>query len=70
MDLTRKEMEVLNCLCDGQSDEEIARTLYISVSTVKSHVHHLLEKFNLRDRTQLVVYAFKNKKINLKMDET
>jgi NarL family two-component system response regulator LiaR len=59
MVITYREKEILISLCNGYSDEEIAKDLSISVSTVKSHIHNLLLKLKLRDRTQLVIYAFK-----------
>lgn len=60
MSITKREQEVLNYICEGYSDDEIAQTLYISVSTVKLHVHHLLKKLKLRDRTQLAIFTLKN----------
>lgn len=50
-------MDVLRCLGRGMSNEEIAQELVITVWTVRSHVHNLLEKLNLSSRTQAALYA-------------
>lgn len=58
--LSAREAEVLRCIAAGMSTREIARTLYISVTTVKSHVARLLLKVEARDRVQLVVAAYRS----------
>lgn len=55
--LTRRELDVLGCLARGMSNEEIAQELVISVWTVRSHVHNLLDKLDLSSRTQAALYA-------------
>lgn len=55
--LTRREKEVLVELAGGKSNLEIARQLYISENTVKYHVHSLLDKLNLRDRSEAARFA-------------
>lgn len=55
--LTQREREVFSCLGDGLANNEIARQLGIEVSTVKSHVAHLLTKLRIRDRTQAALLA-------------
>ena len=57
--LTPREVEVLTLIAGGQSNLEIARTLFVSEATVKTHVNHLLAKTGMRDRAQLVGYAFR-----------
>lgn len=58
--LTDREFEVLRELANGMSNSEIARVLYVSDETVKSHVGRILNKLHLRDRTQAVVFYFEN----------
>jgi DNA-binding NarL/FixJ family response regulator len=57
-DLTERELEVFRLIARGFSNAEIGRELYISDTTVKTHITHILQKLKLRDRVQAVVLAY------------
>jgi DNA-binding CsgD family transcriptional regulator len=55
--MTGRELEVFRLIARGLSNAEIGRELYISDTTVKTHITHILMKLSLRDRVQAVVLA-------------
>ncbi len=57
-ELTTREQEVFRLIANGFSNTEIAEELYIGENTVKTHVTHILQKLDLRDRVQAVVLAY------------
>jgi DNA-binding NarL/FixJ family response regulator len=57
-ELTERELEVFRLIAGGLSNIEIGRELYISDTTVKTHITHILQKLDLRDRVQAVVLAY------------
>ena len=58
--LTNRETELLVNVAKGLSNKEIAKTMFLSDGTVRNNISALLLKLNLKDRTQLAVYAVKN----------
>lgn len=56
-ELTPREQEILKLIATGASNREIAQTLQISEKTVKNHVSSILHRLNLRDRTQVAIFA-------------
>lgn len=59
-DLNHKEYEIIKYIADGLSNKEIGERLFLSEGTIKNNVSTILSKLKLRDRTQIVVFAFKN----------
>lgn len=59
-DITDRETEIIKLICDGLSNKEIGNSLYISEGTVRNSISSILEKLNLRDRTQIAIFYYKN----------
>ena len=59
LQITEREQEILHWLLQGDSNEEIAKRLYITVATVKAHLTSIFKKLRVTSRTQAVVTAFK-----------
>ncbi len=58
VELSAREVEVLKQIAKGSNNAEIAESLFLSEATVKSHVHSILSKCRLRDRTQAIILAY------------
>ena len=63
--LTDRELEVLKLVAQGMSNREIAEELFISENTVKNHVRNILEKLHLHSRMEAVVYAVREKLLDI-----
>jgi DNA-binding NarL/FixJ family response regulator len=63
--LTPREMEVLRAVARGLNNREIAKELYISENTVKNHIRNILEKLQLHSRMEAVVYAVREKLLEI-----
>jgi DNA-binding NarL/FixJ family response regulator len=64
-ELTKREYEILGLVASGKTNREVAETLFISIKTVETHKTNILEKLGLRNTTELVKYAIKNKIISI-----
>lgn len=67
--LTPREVEILDCVAQGNSNKEIARILSISDQTVKNHITSILRKLAVNDRTQAVIYALRHGWIKLNEEQ-
>lgn len=59
--ITGKELDIIELVAEGLSNKEIAGRLYLSEGTVRNSITAILEKLNLRDRTQLAIFYYKNR---------
>lgn len=60
LDLNDKEIRIIELVAEGLSNKEIAAALFLGEGTVRNYLSTILEKLNLRDRTQLAVFYYKN----------
>lgn len=60
-DISEKEYDIIKLVAEGLSNKEIASVLYLSEGTVRNYLSCILEKLNLRDRTQLAVFYYQHK---------
>lgn len=58
--LTEREIEIVRLIGEGKSNQEIAEQLYLTQGTVKNHISSILGKLDLRDRTQIAIFALRN----------
>ena len=59
-DLTDQESEIVKCVAEGLSNKEIADKLFLSEGTVRNYISNILSKLELRDRTNLAIFYYKN----------
>lgn len=59
-DLTEREIDIISHVAEGLSNKEIANLLFLSEGTVRNYISTILEKLNLRDRTQLAIFYYKH----------
>ena len=64
-DLTEREREVLNLVVQGQSNQQIAEAMVISLATVKAHISSILSKLQVSSRAEATAYAIKHKIVSL-----
>jgi DNA-binding NarL/FixJ family response regulator len=64
--VTEKEKEIIECVCQGYRNRQIASKLYLSEHTVKAHLNKIFRKFNISSRSQLVAIAVNNNVNNKK----
>lgn len=62
--LSKKEINMIQLVASGLSNQEIAKELYLTVGTIKNNISALLRKLDLRDRTQLAIFAFEEGLMN------
>lgn len=58
--ISKKEIELILLVCEGYNNKEISKLLFLSEGTVRNYLSNILNKLDLRDRTQLVVWYYKN----------
>ena len=68
--MTKRERQVIELIADGSTNKEIAQKLHLSPSTIKSHVHNILEKLALNTRVQIAKHAHLSDAYNTALDDT
>lgn len=63
LNLSARELEVLKLLVEGYSNPEIARAMYLSINTIKTHVRSIMNKFAVECRIQVAVFAVRHQLI-------
>ena len=59
--LTPKEISIIEQVADGLNNKEIAEKLFLGEGTVRNYISNILDKLDLRDRTQLAIFYYKHK---------
>lgn len=59
--LSKKEVTIIKLIANGLTNKEISEEIFLSEGTIKNNITNILSKLNLRDRTQIAIFAFKNK---------
>ncbi len=67
-DISKREMDVLRLVCQGFTNAEIGKLIYITPRTVELHKEHLMKKTNCRNTTNLIIYAIKSKLVEISHD--
>ncbi len=60
-DISERELEIIRLIADGLSNKEIASRLFLSEGTVRNYLSSILDKLDLRDRTQVAVFYYRHK---------
>lgn len=60
-DISERELEIIRLIANGMSNKEIAAELFLSVGTIRNYLSAILDKLNLRDRTQVAVFYYQHK---------
>ena len=63
--LTQREKEIVLLILKGKTKNDIAKDLFLSVSTVKTNVENIYQKFNLHNKTELIIYVICNKIVEI-----
>lgn len=61
--LTARQEEILSLIGEGRSDEEIGKILHLTENTVRSHVHRIIQRLGVANRTQAVAHTNRNRKM-------
>ncbi|WP_085344768.1 response regulator transcription factor [Vibrio sp. ArtGut-C1] len=61
VNLTKRELQILNFICLGLSNRDISSRLFIKENTIKSHIHNIFKKVNVKNRVQSIIWAKNNK---------
>lgn len=66
--LTKRELEVINLIGEGLSNKEICKRIFISEATIRSHLHSIFSKLEVKDRLGLAIYAYKHNLLSVSND--